>query len=341
MKRELLTPLEEPQCDAEAEVPPLLATSGHQKSSGAITNKESDLLDSLGVSQFLKEEDSSQQQLPDTPSLASNNQQPSTSNARISSKHSERWPSLAPIRNVIFPRTNDVDDDSSASTSTAAENSMHSAAYSINKDETKDQYKYSPILLGLGGAAFLLSHLAVLLSLPPVLRCRGAPYLPTFGGKQDSMFELIRRHASSRNRTAQRPLRFVDLGSGDGRVVFRAAREGLFSEAAGYEINPALHLFASCRRMLAPRYWSTTNFYRRDLWKTQLRQYDVVAVYGLSPIMGRLGKKLEEELRPGSIVVSNVFVIPGWRASNCGGQKERIHLYRVPDCFGKKAEGGI
>ena len=33
-------------------------------------------------------------------------------------------------------------------------------------------------------------------------------------------------------------LTFVDLGSGDGRVVFRAAREGLFDNCVGYEINP-------------------------------------------------------------------------------------------------------
>jgi len=40
-----------------------------------------------------------------------------------------------------------------------------------------------------------------------------------------------------------------------------------------------------------------------------------VAVNGLYPIMDRLVKKLKAESKPGSIVVSNVFEIPNWRAS--------------------------
>ena len=130
------------------------------------------------------------------------------------------------------------------------------------------------------------------------------------------------------------------MGSGDGRVVFRAAREGLFDKSVGYEINPALHIFANFRRLITPRYWTNTQFYMRDLWKIPLHQYDVVAVYGLSPIMQRLGTKLEEELKPGSIVVSNVFAIPGWRVSDAsasgGKEKEGVYLYQVPHCFGKK-----
>lgn len=51
-------------------------------------------------------------------------------------------------------------------------------------------------------------------------------------------------------------------------------------------------------------------FHICDLWKTKLHRYDVVAVYGLAPIMQRLGTKMERELLPGSIVVSNVFEIP-------------------------------
>ena len=48
------------------------------------------------------------------------------------------------------------------------------------------------ILLGIGGTLFLLPHLAVILSLPPVLQRRGAPYLPTFATKLNVMFDLIK-----------------------------------------------------------------------------------------------------------------------------------------------------
>lgn len=90
---------------------------------------------------------------------------------------------------------------------------------------------------GLGG--FFLLNVGALLSLPPVLRGKGAPYLPTFSGKLNIMFTQLRQDSHIAKKLAnKRPIRFVDLGSGDGRVVFRAAREGMFDKSIGYEINP-------------------------------------------------------------------------------------------------------
>jgi hypothetical protein len=74
-------------------------------------------------------------------------------------------------------------------------------------------------------------------------------------------------------------LQFVDLGSGDGRIVFHAANEKLFHMSVGYEINPLLHIFASAKRFLkGPQTWRATNFYLRDIWKVELKDVDVVAV---------------------------------------------------------------
>jgi len=229
---------------------------------------------------------------------------------------------------------------------------------SANADPTtnRNEINYKNILLGIGGTLFLLPHLAVLLSLPPVLRRRGAPYLPTLTERSNVMFDLIRKSQIQNQNIGRRignrdsiishdskselvnigaesqskNLKFVDIGSGDGRVVFRAAREGTFDVSVGYEINPTLHLFAQFRRLVTPKYWSTTRFYCRDLWNTPLNNYNVVTVYGLAPIMDRLGRKLEGELKPGSIVVSNVFPFPKWRSCTDVGN---VYLYRIPDCY--------
>ena len=153
------------------------------------------------------------------------------------------------------------------------------------------------------------------------------------------MFDLIKRHVNNNNKTfikQSSSLKFVDLGSGDGRVVFRAAREGIFQKSVGYEINPALHMWVKFRQLVTPKYWSSTEFYLGDLWKIKLHNYDVVAVYGLYPIMDRLGKKMQDELKPGSMVVSNVFQIPRWRASTSiggGSVGKGVYLYQVPGCY--------
>jgi hypothetical protein len=91
-------------------------------------------------------------------------------------------------------------------------------------------------LITIGTVVFVGVHGAMLLSIPSVLRSRGAPFLPTFQRDLDAIFQIIRCHQSTR------PLHprftFMDLGSGDGRLVFRAARENMFRTCLGYEINP-------------------------------------------------------------------------------------------------------
>mmetsp|Transcript_2266 Transcript_2266/g.3175 ORF Transcript_2266/g.3175 Transcript_2266/m.3175 type:complete len:115 (-) Transcript_2266:174-518(-) len=110
------------------------------------------------------------------------------------------------------------------------ENDIHTSKNTIN-----------PFLAaGLVGA--FVANSAIFLSLPPVVRGKGAPFLPTFKKSLDSMFLHIREDSkvAEKIRSGQR-IRFMDLGSGDGRVVFRAAREGIFRECLGYEINPEIH----------------------------------------------------------------------------------------------------
>jgi len=348
MKEELLTPIELPELDMSDEEEHLskeeeeidrpvilntrdmigstriLATDSRQdiptnNSTDEMTEEEKKLLESMGILDLLNEEgeDSDQATADSSP--------------------------LSRIWNRISANTNNSIGDEDC-----AENLIRSSSLSSiwNRIKTADsehnmnteESKYNPILLGIGATLFLFPHLAVLLSLPPVLQRRGAPYLPTFGSKLNAMFDIIRNHTLQssymKEKIAQKSLNFVDLGSGDGRVVFRAARENLFNKSIGYEINPALHIFANFRRLITPQYWNSTSFYMRDIWKIKLNQYDVVAVYGLAPIMDKLGKKLEKELQPGSIVVSNVFSIPGWKVSDTSSKgKEGVFVYKVPDCF--------
>jgi len=144
-----------------------------------------------------------------------------------------------------------------------------------NDNDSQESMPKLPLSLQIGLGVFGLVNVGMLLSLPPVLRGKGAPYLPTFSKNMDAMFQQLREHAKNR-RNEKKLLRFVDLGSGDGRLVFRAAREGYYG--VGYEINPMLHVAAQAQRILWPRYWSTTQFYWQDIWKVDLRDTDVVAV---------------------------------------------------------------
>ena len=103
-----------------------------------------------------------------------------------------------------------------------------------NVDDTVRDGLHPAIAFGLFGA--LLAHGAIILSLPPVIRGKGAPFLPTASKGLNTMFKELRNQPIVKD--SKRNLTFFDLGSGDGRVVFRAAREGMFHKSIGYEINP-------------------------------------------------------------------------------------------------------
>ena len=169
----------------------------------------------------------------------------------------------------------------------------------------------------------------------------GAPYLPTLEKNMKSMFQQLRnepqfmkQHAMVMKRTTpqssqkhvnttmvhschssnmyhhqnKNEIIFVDLGSGDGRVVFHAAQTQLFTKCIGYEINPFLVMSSwiyqqfsfvyyqlSSRRILRHQQRSSDlpattvlssslsmrpqiQFYLRDLWNVDLQNVHVVAI---------------------------------------------------------------
>ena len=147
----------------------ILATDSRQdipsnNSIEIMTGEESKLLESMGILELLKEEgkEDSSQSTADSSPIRHQTTQPSQQNRMNTSYLS----SLSNIWNRM----------------------------STNKDSSIadiEESKYNPILLGIGATLFLFPHLAVLLSLPPVLQRRGAPYLPTFGNKLNAMFDII------------------------------------------------------------------------------------------------------------------------------------------------------
>jgi len=100
---------------------------------------------------------------------------------------------------------------------------------------------------------------------------------------------------------------FVDLGCGDGRVLRTMNRRyGVFAQ--GVDINPLACLMGRLRS-LGNR---NVRIQRGDFWKFDVGHADAVFCYLFPDVMGRMARKLESQLRPGTPVVSCNFPIPGW-----------------------------
>jgi len=105
-----------------------------------------------------------------------------------------------------------------------------------------------------------------------------------------------------------RPISFVDIGSGFGGLVLYLARKRLESRFLGVEIVPLLWVL-SYLRTVAQR--NNAQFIYSDYEKINFSQFDVVFVYLSPAAMSRLWVKAKQEMLPGSILISLEFPIFG------------------------------
>lgn len=108
--------------------------------------------------------------------------------------------------------------------------------------------------------------------------------------------------------TAERTgMRLVDLGAGVGSFLRSLAKARQDALLTGVENAPATWLagyiwtagLANCRWR-----WG-------DFWHANLAEYDVVYAFLSPPPMSALWEKVIREMRPGSLLVSNSFPVPG------------------------------
>eukprot|EP01062_Namystynia_karyoxenos_P001627 TRINITY_DN10559_c0_g1_i2.p2 TRINITY_DN10559_c0_g1~~TRINITY_DN10559_c0_g1_i2.p2 ORF type:complete len:218 (+),score=42.72 TRINITY_DN10559_c0_g1_i2:62-715(+) len=185
---------------------------------------------------------------------------------------------------------------------------------------------------GFAGLAWVAA--VVPFAVPVALRRRGrplgAPFVATRRPQVEALCESVLPRHAARLGTPLSALTFCDLGSGDGRVVIAAARRGM--RAQGFEINPVLLAWSRASAAAAGwGVWRRTRFSMRSFWGVNLAHCDVVHVYGLDDIMEPLAEKLEQELRPGSLVVSNTFAMPrSWQRLE-GESGGGMLVYRVAE----------
>jgi ribosomal protein L11 methylase PrmA len=125
----------------------------------------------------------------------------------------------------------------------------------------------------------------------------------------------------------QKGERVIDLGCGDGRIVFRAENEfGAIAE--GYEISVFVWLLAQSNKILKR---AKSKIYRRNFFTADLSKADVVFCYLLPEVMQKLSPKFKKELKHGARIISASFSLHDWKAQKIyskDGRVGKVFIYK-------------
>ena len=169
--------------------------------------------------------------------------------------------------------------------------------------------------LWLCAALLAPANLAVAQDPGPVYE---APYVPSPISTVDEMLRLASLGPGDV---------VYDLGAGDGRVVITAASK-FGARGVGVEIDAALVAMArsnAARAGVADR----VRFLQQDMFKTDLREATVVALY-LSPNFNLRLRPALLALKPGTRVVSQTSGMGDWRADRSTAVRKDVLLWIVP-----------
>ena len=148
----------------------------------------------------------------------------------------------------------------------------------------------------------------------------GNPPMPTSLRVRQMMISMLPLRLPSKSNG-----RIYELGAGWGGVSRALADHFYPIPVIGIEISPLPFAVAWLRNVLVPK--SNLEVCYGNYLKLDLSEAVLVACFLSREALIELRPKLEYELAPEALIVSNTFRIPGWRALNTRMVRD---LYRTP-----------
>ena len=128
-------------------------------------------------------------------------------------------------------------------------------------------------------------------------------------------------------------LEFLDIGSGIGGALFYMARHRPDINFTGIESAPLPFVLSWLRCKLNGL--KNVSLVYGDFWKENLETFDVIYAFLSPEPMPGLYKKARTEMRNGTLLISNSFVVPEHPADETltvnDGRQSQLHLWRMGD----------
>ncbi|XP_043651858.1 ATP synthase subunit C lysine N-methyltransferase [Drosophila teissieri] len=134
----------------------------------------------------------------------------------------------------------------------------------------------------------------------PAFRRICLPYVPATTEQIQNVLSFLPKNSTGK---------LLDIGSGDGRIVVAAAQHNRALRTDGVELNPWLVYYS---RLAALRHGvsTQTRFFRRDLWKFEIKDYNFVVIFGVEQMMQDLEHKLIAECPHNTKIIACRFPLP-------------------------------
>lgn len=148
----------------------------------------------------------------------------------------------------------------------------------------------------------------------------GAPYVPTNG----KFVEEILEEANLKKGQI-----FIELGSGDGRVVREAVRK---HEVKGIGVEIHLLLIWYSRIMSKIQKLKNIEFLQKNFFKVDLKKTDVLFLFLLPKTLIKLKDKILKECKKGTLIISHGFKIEGFERYLIKKQERKLfptYFYKI------------
>ncbi|XP_042336760.1 adenine nucleotide translocase lysine N-methyltransferase-like isoform X2 [Sceloporus undulatus] len=145
------------------------------------------------------------------------------------------------------------------------------------------------------------------------------PFVPSSAKQVSNMMSLLKGRSG----------KLVDLGSGDGRIVLEAYKQG-FRPVVGYELNRLLWQLSHFRAWRAGCYGKVF-FRREDFWKADLSDCSNLTVFLAPSVVPLLERKLLSKLPDEACVVAARFPFTWTPSRDAGESLERAWAYNIKD----------
>jgi len=121
----------------------------------------------------------------------------------------------------------------------------------------------------------------------------------------------------------------VDLGSGDGRIVFASLRANPKVTGWGVDLDAAL-VDKTNIAARAQGFGNRARFFHRNAFDADLSKVDVIYMWLWTEVQQMLRAKILAEARPGTRVVTNLWGMGSWEPDEIDSNGSPVNLWVVP-----------